>query len=106
VSDLYDDERSPVEGVRILGAEEARASLAGDEAAEEDEPEEEALLVLDDSEIQLDLRDEVEDDDVDAPLVASRRTEPSWSARGHDDLLPGREPMGDRPIALPDRGPS
>jgi len=27
VSDLYDDERPPVEGVRILGAEEARASL-------------------------------------------------------------------------------
>ena len=92
MSDLYDDERSPVEGVRILGAEEARASLAGD-AAEEDEPEEEALLVLDDSEIQLDLRDEVEvDDEDDLPLVASRRTEPTWSARG--TCWPGRTAAG------------
>jgi len=105
VSDLYDDERSPVEGVRILGAEEARASLEADkhtDAAEEEVPEEEeALLVLDDD-AQLDLRDDEEEDDDDIPLVASRRSEPTWSARSHDDLLPGREPVVDRPVLPPE----
>jgi phosphatidate cytidylyltransferase len=105
VSDLYDDERSPVEGVRILGAEEARASLDADkhtDVADEHETEEEALLVLDDDS-PLDLRDDA-DDDTETPLVASRRTEPTWSARNHDDLLPGREPTKDRPVLPPESG--
>ncbi len=37
MSDLYDDERSPIEGVRILGAEEARASLGANQPVDDDE---------------------------------------------------------------------
>jgi phosphatidate cytidylyltransferase len=104
VSDLYDDERSPIEGVRILGAEEARASLGAKRPADEEvdaEPEDEALLVdLADDEEQLDLRvDEMDDE----PLVASRKESATWSALGPDDILPGREAASERPISS---GPS
>jgi phosphatidate cytidylyltransferase len=104
VSDLYDDERSPIEGVRILGAEEARASLGAKKPADDEaeaEPEDEALLVdLADDEEQLDLRvDDVDDE----PLVASRKEGATWSALGADDILPGRESATERPISS---GPS
>ncbi len=104
VSDLYDDERSPIEGVRILGAEEARASLGAKQPAGDDadtEPDDEALLVdLADDEEQLDLR---VDDGEDEPLVASRKESATWSAHGADDILPGREGATERPISS---GPS
>jgi len=98
VSDLYDDERSPVEGVRILGAEEARASLGANAPTDDDDEavDDEALLVLDDPDDKLDLRVDGADDE---PLVASRRAESTWSARGSDDILPGREAGNERPVA-------
>ncbi len=99
MSDLYDDERSPIEGVRIIGAEEARASLGANQPADDEaveEPEEEALLVdLADDDEQLDLR--VDDID-DEPLVASRKESATWSAMAADDILPGREMATERPV--------
>jgi phosphatidate cytidylyltransferase len=101
VSDLYDDERSPTEGVRIIGAEEARASLGANQPVDDDEaaeaPDDEALLVdLSDEDEQLDLR--VDEADDDEPLVASRKESATWSALGPDDILPGREAATERPM--------
>ncbi|MGO9873402.1 MAG: phosphatidate cytidylyltransferase [Acidimicrobiia bacterium] len=101
MSEPYDDERPPVEGVRILGAEEARASL-GEIPSGDDDP-----VDLEEADAQLDLRE------TDRPLgSASRRSGTgaesestavnpgragrTWSA-AHDDILPGREPVRDRP---------
>ena len=74
MSDLYDDERPPVEGVRILGAEEARASLAAGKADDDEEPtaEEQAIFLEDDA--QLDLRDPIP--------AADDRAEPAGVRRG------------------------
>ena len=97
MSDLYDDELPPREdpprgsrdgmneGVRILGAEEARASLGLGEPANAEPPEPEATtpdtptpetsivesLLLDDDEPQLDLRDDMLDRTLafDSPLA-------------------------------------
>ncbi len=107
MSDLYDDERPPRkgpqggsrdamnEGVRILGAEEARASLGLTDPADT-APEGEAMLVLDNEEPELDLRDHKPDvrslgeREDDSAIVASARSDASWSARG-DDILPDRD---------------
>jgi len=108
VSEPYDDERPPVEGVRILGAEEARASLGETRGPAADEPDE--PVDLHEDEPQLDLREPAPAVPDEAavggmppegePVTAGARTAPTWSAE-HDDLLPGREPVRARPISMP-----
>jgi len=104
VSEPYDDERPPVEGVRILGAEEARASLGESRTADDD-------LDLEAADAQLDLRDADPSFASDRSDAASRvdeestdaevgRSEATWTAN-HDDILPGREPARDRPLVPP-----
>lgn len=112
MSDLYDDEQPPRkgpqggsrdagnEGVRILGAEEARASLGLTDPADTEPAdtgrEGEAMLVLDDEEPELDLRDRapevrsIGEREDEGAILASARSDASWSARG-DDILPDRE---------------
>jgi phosphatidate cytidylyltransferase len=112
VSEPYDDERPPVEGVRILGAAEARASLGQNRAAADEEIDE--TVDLHEDEPQLDLRDPEPAISADAMVTstggdaesvsASARTTQTWSAE-HDDLLPSREPARPRPVAMPE-GPS
>jgi phosphatidate cytidylyltransferase len=125
VSDLYDDERPPVEGVRILGAEEARASLGTTRSGhdteieaelldDEDAPDVEAaepMLVLD-GEPQLDLRDPAPRASAAYPddepvVVASSRAEATWSASsGADDLPSDQDPPRPSPASPspPNRG--
>jgi phosphatidate cytidylyltransferase len=103
---LYDDEHEPLEGVRILGAEEARASLEAGGAGAEAPAEAEPTIVLDDAEPQLDLREPMPpgagDTDDESVVVASSRSQQSWSA-SRDDLLPDRGLIGERPVVEPRR---
>jgi phosphatidate cytidylyltransferase len=114
VSDLYDDEDPPhrapdggsldgaTEGVRILGAEEVRASL-GEHAAAPAAPPTEAKMVFldDDEEPQLDLREPAprlaadEPGEQEAAVAAGRVADRMWSERA-DDLLPDRDPVRER----------
>ncbi|HTD50743.1 MAG TPA: phosphatidate cytidylyltransferase [Acidimicrobiia bacterium] len=105
MSEPYDDERPPVEGVRILGAEEARASL-GERRTHDDD-----LVDLEAADPQLDLRQPVPTVGSDPSTAASRtdrdatnaevgRTETTRTANP-DDILPGREPARERPIVSP-----
>ena len=129
MSDLYDDERPPVEGVRILGAEEARASLGTTRPADEDDDVDdisveadapdvlaaEPMLILD-GDAQLDLRDPAPRASAAYPddepvVVVGPRTEPTWSAASSDDLLPNQPPPASTPPnpslpnpSLPNRG--
>ena len=107
MSELYDDERPTNEGVRILGAEEARASIQGAREAGDDTPQptEPPAVVIDEPEPMLDLRDpvhplEAELDD-DSVLVASTRPEHNASTSHADDLLPERGLFGERPPVEP-----
>jgi phosphatidate cytidylyltransferase len=96
VSEPYDDERPPVEGVRILGAEEARASVGAGRTRDDED-----LVDLEEPEPQLDLRDAGRPFGSDPPAAGSRaheestdmdvaRPDATWTA--NDDILPGREP--------------
>ena len=129
MSDLYDDDRPPLEGVRILGAEEARASLgttqsddrrpadrdadeddvaAGDDIRIEDDEwtgentAEEPILVLGD-EPQLDLRDPSPRASAafrdDEPVVVVSPRDATWSASSTDDLLPNQPAPSSTPAA-------
>jgi phosphatidate cytidylyltransferase len=106
VSDLYDDERPPVEGVRILGAAEARSSLGTTDQSDDPEADDDVIeaeldvdaaepMIVLDGEPQLDLRDPAPRASAaypdDEPVVVSPRAE-SWSASssGPDDLLPNQ----------------
>ena len=96
MSEPYDDERPPTEGVRILGAEEARASLG--ETRDLDD-----ATDLEAAEPQLDLRAPTFAPDAspagDSPPVAAARSDQTWSANNPDDILPGRVPVA--PIDAP-----
>jgi phosphatidate cytidylyltransferase len=118
VSDLYDDDRPPAEGVRILGAEEARASLgttraASDTGADDDLDDDletidvdaaEPMIILD-GEPQLDLREPAPrasaafPDDEPVVVVGPRSEAATWSASSTDDLLPNPAPSGAAPVS-------
>jgi len=115
VSDLYDDERPPLEGVRILGAEEVRASLGTTDEREVDDDDaieavaiDEPMLILD-GDAQLDLRDPAPRASAafpdDEPVVVVSPRDATWSASSStDDLLPNRaepaaEPFSPAPVA-------
>jgi phosphatidate cytidylyltransferase len=116
VSDLYDDERPPLEGVRILGAEEVRASLGTTDEADIDDDDaieavaiDEPILILD-GDAQLDLRDPAPRSSAafpdDEPVVVVSPRDATWSASTNtDDILPNRAEPVSESFGSPEPGP-